>query len=117
MYSIDLSLIGIHTIKLEAYFVNYPAITSVPQVMSTPLEIVDPCDSPTSLIAPSQNDPAEYFYTPAATTFHVSLPLEVYPPVCPISFECVSVDGPDDDVACTDEEVVMFDAETGSLTF
>ena len=48
--------------------------------------------------------------------------LIVDPPVCPITFECVSVesltdDGGDSDVKCDDPDNLSFDTSTGELTF
>ena len=43
--------------------------------------------------------------------------LLVDPPVCSVTFECLSVIGEDPDVQCEDKDTVTFSTLTGQLTF
>ena len=71
---------------------------------------------PASISAPSQSDPDAYYFTPGGANIQVN-PFIVDPPVCAVTYECISVTGPDADVQCTDSDVVKFSSSTGAWTF
>jgi len=101
IYSEDMSLIGTRTIELIGTFVNYPSVKNPSQIVKTKIEILHPCLRPASISAPNQSNPDEYYFTPGGANILVN-PFIVDPPVCPVTYECISVTGPDVDVKCVD---------------
>ena len=93
--------------------------TSLAPNQQTQIEILDPCLSPHSISAPPQVSPEDYYYTKGGTTFTASS-LIVYPPVCPVTYECLSTEilqGSDADIRCDDPEIVTFDPASGHFVF
>lgn len=89
IYSEDLSLVGIKSFEVQAFFKDYSTVTSlVPNLVET-IEIFDPCDRPASLTDPGQDQSQKYSYTPGGLSFSVK-PFVLVPPVCDITYECVS---------------------------
>lgn len=43
-------------------------------------------------------------------------PFIVDPPVCPVTYECISIEGPSVELTCTDPNV-RIDSQTGELSF
>ena len=91
-------------------------MTSLEPKVTTTILLDDPCKSPFSLTATDQTNPDDYYYTAEGVTFRVSPPI-IDPVICPITYNCVSVDGPDADVRCDDKASVNFIASSGQLTF
>ena len=89
IYSEDWDLIGFKTIEVEAFFVDHPHVTSLAPNLETVIEIEHPCKRPKSITNPSQAPPKDYYYTEGGTTF-TARSLVVDPPVCPVTFECLS---------------------------
>jgi hypothetical protein len=79
----------------------------LPNVQTT-IEILDPCGQPASIFAPTQTNPPDYFYTDAATIKVNQFIVD--PPICQVTYECVSVEGPDPNVKCEDSEAVSFNS-------
>ena len=52
IYSENFNLVGYHTIQIQAYFKDYPLMTSLDPKVEAPILIEDPCKSPFSLTAP-----------------------------------------------------------------
>ena len=101
LYSEDLELIGTKIIKMEAYLADYTTTKSDMHHVQASIEIIDPCLEPDSITAPAQQDPEEYFYTTGSTQVKVT-PFVVVPSICPVTYECVEINGPDPDVKCGD---------------
>ena len=113
IYSQNFNLIGYHTLEIQAYFEDYPVMTSVLPNEETEIFMEDPCKRPFGLQALPQKNPENYYYTEDGTTFTVT-PLIIDPSVCQITYSCISVDGPDSDVRCEDKNIVNFSRSTGT---
>ena len=84
------------------------------------IEIEHPCLRPATITVRDSQTANPYYYQEGGINFY-SDNFQVYPPVCNITFECVStekiVGGKDDDVRCDDPDAVTFDPTTGLLNF
>ena len=78
------------------------------------IEILDACLRPAQILNPDQSDPSSYFYTVQAAKLSVK-PFIVDPPVCPVTYECISIEGPSTDLTCNDPNVKI-DSQTGELS-
>lgn len=121
IYSEDDALIGFKSIEVQGFFVDHPLMTSEEPKEATQIEITNACNSPASLTAPSQPAPKLYYYTEGGATVYINS-LVVYPPVCEITYECVSVDSmgtanTGSDVQCSDPGTLTFDPATGRIFF
>lgn len=88
-YSQDTSLVGLRTFEVQGYFKDYPLVTSSSPNLVEIIEIFDPCARPASLTDPGQIESREYFYTKGGPPFRVDSFI-VDPPVCDVSYECIS---------------------------
>lgn len=88
IFSEDVTLKGIRTFEVEAFFVEYPQVTSAAPNLVETIEIFDPCDRPYGLTDPGQ-EPKEYFYREGGISFTAGI-FVVDPPVCTVSYECIS---------------------------
>ena len=85
--------------------------------LETEIEFENPCLRPASITTSgSQIDPQEYFYTAEGTTFNVNS-IVIDPPVCAITYECLTVTGSDSGVKCEDKDSITFSTKTGRLYF
>ena len=110
-------MIGMHSIEVEAYFKQHPLMTSQQPNQMTQIELLHPCLIPASIQATDQSDPAEYFYTPGGSTFTVN-PFLVDPPICPVTYECITVTGKNLNAPCDNlADSIVFSPTTGRLTF
>ena len=80
------------------------------------IEFINPCNDPNSLIVPDQFNPLPYLYTSNGAQINVT-PFIAGPPVCPITYECISVRGEDINLKCNDSGVVSFDEIEGTMNF
>lgn len=121
IYSEDWNLIGFHSIEVEGYFVDHPAMTTVAPKLATTIEIEHPCLRPAKISAKDSLTPHSYFYEEGGIDFFAEDNFTVDPPVCNITFECLEVQkidgGSDNDVRCVDPDAVTFDPATGWLNF
>ena len=117
IYSENVTLEGFKTIEIQGYFKDHPLMTSEAPNLQTLIEIEDPCLRPASITAPTQTNPDDYFYTEDGANFIVSPPLTNDPPICPITFECISISGQNSNLSCEDSDAVTFDELTGELAF
>ena len=92
LYSEDTSLIGMQTLTLRAFLIDYPndVVTSD---FSTDVEIRDTCRNPFGISPTTQSDPPIYSYSNVASKFTMNS-FVVDPPICPVTYACVSVSGP-----------------------
>ena len=80
------------------------------------LKVINPC----ILMVPEQDAPPEYFYTGARPSLEFTPEaVEVYPPFCPLSFECKIVSGSRFDLCDVSEanSLGKFDETTGEFKF
>ena len=80
---------------------------------TTSILIIDPCVEPDSIISPVQATSIDYLYTVDPAEIVVK-EFEVVPPICPVTYECIEITGPDEDVTCNDPNSIMsFNSATG----
>ena len=93
-------------------------MTSSAPNLETYITIFDPCYKPASLSDLGQTNPPEYFYTEGGSEFKMRA-FVLDPPVCPITYECVSATATvnSTSVKCNDPGTVDFDSKTGNLIF
>ena len=88
LFSENLSLVGIKTIEVQAYFKDYPLVTSSAPNPTETIQIFDPCERPTGLADPGQTQ-TEYFYSEGGLAYKVN-DFVPSPSFCPVTYECVS---------------------------
>ena len=115
IYSENLALVGQRTIEVQAYLKDYPTLVSDAPNLVTFIEIEQPCTKPISITATNQTNPDPYDYSSQGAQFYVNPPA-VYPPVCPVTYECVSYSFKGMVSDCK-EAAVSFSTGSGSLNF
>lgn len=115
VYTEDTLLLeSLHVVEVSATLARYPVITSAP-VQQTLVEFINPCDEPQSIAIPEDPvAPVIYSYTDIPVTTQV-VPFEVYAPICPVTYECVSIKSQSASIECG-APIVRFDSEIGSVT-
>ena len=71
VYSEDLSLVGLRSIEVQAFFKDYVTVTSSAPNLVEEIQIFDLCDRPESLADPGQDQTRTYSYTPGGLSFSV----------------------------------------------
>ena len=88
IYSEDLSLLGMNSIKVQAFFTEYTSVTSGTPT-ATQIELIDPCLDPFTLTVPTQNTLDDYYYTEDAPILAFTTQLfTVEPSICQITYSC-----------------------------
>ena len=115
IYSEDFDLIGPRTIEVRGFLKDHPLMRSELPNLSTSIEILDPCLTPTSIADPGQLAEITYDYSVQGLRFKLN-DLVVDPYICPVSYECVSIDDPSSSLTCDSNEVFQVDNKTGLIT-
>ncbi len=101
---------------MSGFFREYTQIASESPDPQTTILVLDPCLKPYSLTSPGQATELEYDYNRVGARF-LPQSLAVDPPICPLTFSCLSITGSDSNaLQCDDQSgVLQVDALTGKL--
>ena len=115
IYSEDFDLIGPRTIEVRGFLKDYPSMRAELPNLTTSIEILDPCPTPTSISDPGQLTEVTYDYSVQGLRFKLN-DLVVDPYICPASYECVSIEDPSSSLTCDSRQVFQVDNKSGLIT-
>ena len=85
----DLTKAGLHSVVYTAYYENYPTIKATSPPFT--INVGDPCDAPSSLVAQTNAKVPDYTYTGQKLSYTLAT-FVVNPSQCPIVYKCISVE-------------------------
>ena len=118
LYSEDYELIGERNLTIFAYLEEYQTVSAT---LESTIVFRDPCEWPFMISSKAKKieEPLEYRYTKEGFTYDPQIELD--PPFCSISYECISVtentQGAKSSLQCDSLDALNIETSSGKIQF